>query len=99
MTVRILTSAFRDLASACEFYENQSPGLGLRFFLSVDSDIDRLEKTGGVHAQTFGFHRCLAKKFPFAIYYKIINQEVLVFRILDCRRDPADLAGSLGESG
>jgi hypothetical protein len=28
-------------------------------------------------------------RFPFAIYYKIESGDVRIFRVLDCRRDPA----------
>ena len=38
---------------------------------------------------TSGDHRLLAKRFPFAIYYRIQNEVVRVYAILDCRRDPA----------
>jgi hypothetical protein len=30
----------------------------------------------------------LARRFPHAIYYKITNNEVIVYRVIDCRRDP-----------
>jgi hypothetical protein len=34
-------------------------------------------------------HRLLSKRFPFAIYYRIESDEVRVYAVLDCRRDPA----------
>ena len=37
----------------------------------------------------FGCHRLLAKRFPFAVYYRIQDKVILVYAILDCRRDPA----------
>ena len=43
----------------------------------------------------FKFHRALASRFPYAIYYKILEGEVVVFRVLDCRRDPPKIAGDL----
>jgi len=42
MKVRILTSAFNDLAAGREFYERQGEGLGDYFFDSVFADIDSL---------------------------------------------------------
>ena len=31
----------------------------------------------------------LSKRFPFAVYYRIVENEILVYAVLDCRRDPA----------
>lgn len=32
--------------------------------------------------------RILSKRFPYAIYYRIENGVLIVYRILDCRRNP-----------
>jgi plasmid stabilization system protein ParE len=89
MKVRILSPAERDLEDGYRFYESQSPGLGSYFLDSLDSDIDSLAYFGGIHQLVFGYHRQLSKRFPFAIYYRIIDNEVVIFAILDCRRNPS----------
>jgi hypothetical protein len=89
MKIRILTPVERDLEEGYRFYEWQSPGLGSYFLDSLYSDIDSLAYFGGIHQLVFGYHRHLSKRFPFAIYYRIINNEVVVFAILDCRRNPS----------
>jgi hypothetical protein len=71
MNLRILPSAVRDLHRGREFYARQSDSLGDYFLDSLFSDIDSLELYAGVHAKFFGYCRLLAKRFPFAIYYKI----------------------------
>ena len=88
MNVRILSPAERDLEEGYRFYESQSPGLGSYFLDSLYSDIDSLAYFGGIHQLVFGYNRHLSKRFPFAIYYRIIDNEVLVFAVLDCRRNP-----------
>jgi hypothetical protein len=98
MTVRILTSAFNDLAAGRAFYESQGHGLGDYFFDSVFSDIDSLSLYGGIHPRVLGYHRLLAHRFPYAVYYKMdADGSVLVFRVLDCRQDPAKTISDLGE--
>ena len=90
MRVRILSSAFEDLAIGREFYEKQAEGVGSYFFDSVFSDIDSLSLFGGIHRKVFGFHRLLAHRFPYAIYYKMDpDGAVIVYRVLDCRQDPS----------
>jgi hypothetical protein len=36
----------------------------------------------------FEFHRLLAKRFPYAVYYRIDGETCIVFRVLDCRQEP-----------
>lgn len=90
MKIKILDSAKDDLVEGYYFYENQSEGLGTYFLDSIYSDIDSLKIYAGIHRKQYkSFYRLLSKRFPFAIYYRMKNQLVLVDAVLDCRRDPA----------
>lgn len=89
MRIEILDEAERDLVDASEFYERQSPGLGAYFLESLFADIESLYLYAGVHAQYFGYHRLLAKTFPFAIYYRADEHAIRIYAVLDCRRNPA----------
>ena len=96
MRVRILTSAFNDLVNGRKFYERQAAGIGSYFFDSLFSDIDSLALYGGIHAKVLGFHRLLASRFPYAIYYRMDSDgAVVVYRILDCRQEPVKTAKAL----
>ena len=87
MNLRILASAFNDLADGRDFYERQDSGLGEYFFDTFFSDIDSLVLYAGIHRKVFGFHRLLSKRFPYAIYYQIeTGNTVVVYRVLDCRQ-------------
>ncbi len=35
------------------------------------------------------YHRLLSKRFPFAIYYRLEENEVRVYAVVDCRKNPA----------
>jgi plasmid stabilization system protein ParE len=95
MKLRLLRSAIEDLADGRSFYDLQQPGVGDWFFDSLFSDIESLTLQAGIHSLHFSFHRLLASRFPYAIYYKILDGEAVVFRVLDCRRDPRKIAGDL----
>ena len=95
MTVRVLDSAEDHLAEGFRFYEEQAPGLGTYFLDSLFADIDSLVLYGGIHPMSLGFHRCIAKRFPFAIYYLVEADEVRVHAVLDCRRHPSWIRGRL----
>ena len=99
MNIRILSSAFNDLADGRDFYERQGEGLGGFFLDSLFSDIDSLMLYAGIHRKVFGFHRLLSKRFPHAIYYQIeAGNEAVVYRVLDCRQHPSKIRAVLKSS-
>jgi hypothetical protein len=89
MRIEILDEAEKDLVDGHAFYERQSQGLGQYFLDSLISDLESLNLYAGIHAMHFGHHRLLAKRFPFAVYYRIQDKVIRVYAILDCRRNPA----------
>jgi plasmid stabilization system protein ParE len=89
MKIEILDLAEKDLVDGFKFYGLQSKGLGDYFLDSIFSDIESLYLYAGIHALHFGYHRLLAKRFPFAIYYRLQEDIIRVYAVLDCRRNPA----------
>ncbi len=89
MTVRILKTARTDLSAGYWFYEEQEPGLGDYFLRRIYEDLELLSRIAGVHRQTArGLHKMIARRFPYAIFYRIRDEGVEVFAILDGRRSP-----------
>jgi hypothetical protein len=82
MKINILDAAEKDLEDGYLFYESRNPGLGSYF-------LDSLAYFGGIHMVVFGYHRLLAGRFPFDVYYRVIDNAVIVFAVLDCRRNPS----------
>ncbi|MEI6067491.1 MAG: type II toxin-antitoxin system RelE/ParE family toxin [Methylococcaceae bacterium] len=95
MKVQVLRSAMEDLSTGRRFYDRQERGIGDYFFDSLFAEIDSLALYAGIHSIHFGFYRLIAKRFPYAIYYKITDGKALVFRVLDCRRNPNRLRKAL----
>lgn len=96
MKIKLLSSEQDDLFASRSFYEKQGKGLGEYFFDSLFFDIDSLILYGGIHPKFFGYHRMLAKRFPYAIYYKLEKDSaIVVWRILDLRRDPKKIRQAL----
>ena len=90
MKIKILDFANLDLIDGYWFYEKQAKGLGSYFLDTLFSDIDSLKIYAGIHSIHFEkYHRLLSKRFPFAVYYRIEDDTVFIYAILDCRRDPA----------
>lgn len=95
MNVQILQGARRDLMAGYHFYEQQEPGLGGYFLTSLAADIDSLIIYAGIHPVWWGYYRMLAKRFPFAVYYRREGNNVYVWAVADCRKNPNSLKEKL----
>jgi plasmid stabilization system protein ParE len=93
--IKILPSALEDLDRGRRFYARQGKSVGDYFLDSLFSDIDSLELYAGIHLKVFDFHRLLAKRFPYAVYYKVDGDVCIVFRVLDCRQEPEKTTDAL----
>ena len=91
MRIEVLDEAEEDLINGFAFYERLAEGLGDYFLDSLFADLESLQLCAGIHSLHFGYHRLLAKRFPFAVYYKIQGDVVRIYAVLDCRRDPASI--------
>jgi hypothetical protein len=91
MDIHILEEAREDLFKGAKFYEAQKIKLGNYFFDSVMSDIESLELYYGIHFKVKNYHRMLAKRFPYAIYYKYDEDTIRIYAILDCRSKPKNI--------
>ena len=98
MNIRILHLAIQDIESGQQFYEQQQEGLGVYFLDSLFSDIDSLLLYAGVHPQFFGYYRSLSKRFPYAIYYRLSENTIDIWRVLDCRQNPTVINKSLKQT-
>jgi hypothetical protein len=91
MRIEILDAAEQDLIVGFNFYEIQYQGLGHYFLDSVYADMESLQLYCGIHTKSFGYHRLLTKRFPFAIYYRHDKESIRIYAILDCRKNPKSI--------
>jgi len=84
----ILDLAEADLLDGYSFYEKQSVGVGSYFLESLYSDIESLRLYAGIHCRYETYYRLLSNRFPYAVYYQVIDDTIAVWRVLDCRRNP-----------
>jgi plasmid stabilization system protein ParE len=78
-----------DVISAYLWYEEKSKGLGeefLRIFYARSAEIAR---TPNLYRKVYkNFHRCLLKRFPYAIYFIVKKKTVIVCGVFHCARNP-----------
>jgi len=77
---------------------NGKAAVSVGYFLeTLNSDIESLRLYAGIHPKVFGYHRMLSKRFPFCVYYDVHEEEIRVWRVLDCRHDPRWIELQLGK--
>ena len=87
----IRPEAEADLADAQDWYERQQPGLGAEFLLCVEEVFARLNRTPEMYEEVYrGVRRALTRRFPYAVYYRVAANDVVVLGILHTRRDPQE---------
>ena len=88
-SLRFLPELEEDLLAGYFWYEEKMPGLGeefLRIFYACCGDLSR---NGFLYKKVHGeFRRCLLRRFPYAVYYRIEESEIIVFGLFHCARDP-----------
>ena len=85
-----LPEVARDVADGKQYYEELSPGTGgLRFETAVRQVVTQIEAGLVTHIRAFeSFHRVLLPKFPYVLYYRLIENKAVITAILYARFDP-----------
>jgi toxin ParE1/3/4 len=79
-----------DVEAAFEWYENQQSGLGAEFLDELRATYNRIVD-GPLKYQELraGIRRALLKRFPYAVYFAIEADSVVIVAVLHASRDPA----------
>ena len=93
--VYIMEEAVDDLNEGRSFYDLQETGVGDYFWDCLIADIESLIIYAGIHRKKLGFYQMFAKRFPYGIYYEIIDKIAYVVAILPMRKDPAWISEQL----
>lgn len=79
-----------DIEAAFQWYENERSGLGLEFLDELRATYDRIVE-GPLKYQELrsGIRRALVRRFPYAVYFAIEVDVIVVLAVLHASRDPA----------
>jgi len=96
--LRFLPEVEADVLKGRAWYEERTPGLGeafVRAFYACAQELVRYPRQcQKVHRD---FRRHLLRRFPYALYYRVENDTVVVFGAFHCARDPRHLRKELGD--
>ena len=96
MQIRFVPEANAELAEARLWYRLQRDGLDIELMRRIDETLDRINdaprRFPRVHRQ---LRRAIVRQFPFAIFYAVTDDEILVFAVFHSKRDPKQLTSRL----
>ncbi len=88
-TVRLREEADRDIADAAKWYEEQREGLGHEFLDEVLHSISLIQENPLSYPLVLrDTHRAVVSKFPFAIFYRVVDYHLVVIAVMHGSRSP-----------
>lgn len=79
-----------ELLEAQAWYERRATGLGAAFARTVEAAIESLRRAPGQYPVVHrDIRRVLLRRFPYAIFYRADDHEILVLAVFHLARDPA----------
>ena len=86
---RFLPEVEEDAIAGYEWYETKSPGLGEDFLRMFYARAGEISRNPLIFQKVYNeFRRCLLRRFPYAIYFTIMDRKIIVFGLFHCARDP-----------
>ena len=96
--VSFLGAAYLDIRAAFEWYDAQRPGLGDDFIAAVDTGLHAVlafpDAHPAVHRDT---RRFLIERFPYALFYRVDADGLVVIACLHAARDSETQTARLEE--
>jgi len=88
----IRKEAEADIAEAHQFYESCRENLGSDFLLCLETTFARITKNPSQFQPVYKhIYRALPKRFPYGVYYIVLESTILVVGVIHVRRSPAHL--------
>jgi plasmid stabilization system protein ParE len=89
MHIRFTPEADAELAEARQWYSHQRQDLDLEFMECIDDALSRIADNPHLFPLVYrSLRRSVVRRFPFAVLYEVITDEIEVFAIFHSRRDP-----------
>jgi plasmid stabilization system protein ParE len=80
-----------DVAAAYHWYETETPGLGAEFLDELIAAYDRIAARPLQYQDLrSGVRRALLRRFPYAVYFAVERDVIVVLAVLHASRDPAE---------
>ena len=79
-----------DVEAAFDWYEAEEPGLGFEFLAELRTAYERIvDHPFGYQDIRSGIRRALTRRFPYAVYFSVEGETIVIVAVLSTARDPA----------
>lgn len=83
--------AAREVQEAFDWYEEKSEGLGLEFLRAADACMAGIKRNPFASPVIYQeVRRSLLRRFPYALFYIITEERIIVLACFHAKRDPVD---------
>ena len=89
--LRIAPEAEQELAEAAAWYEKRRAGLGIELIAVIDRELDAILEMPLIHPLWRAdrpYRKRAAKRFPYLIFFRVEEDEIIVAAIAHIRRTP-----------
>ncbi len=94
--LRFLPEVEEDVIGGYVWYEAKSQGLGEEFLRIFYASASEITRNPLLYPKVYNeFRRCLLRRFPYAIYFMIENDQIIIFGLFHCARDPRSIRTKL----
>ena len=92
LNIRFAEEARSEFETAAQWYEEQRKGLGAQFVLAVEAKLDFIRKSPEIFPVTYNqYRRALVKRFPFAIFFEKVDDEIRILAVYHTSRTSENL--------
>ena len=94
--LRFLPIIEEDALAGYTWYEEKARGLGGEFLRLFYAGAREIPRNPLLYPKVYReFRRRLLRRFPYAIYFRIEDETVIVFGLFHCARDPRTIRAQL----
>jgi len=87
-----------DIDSGRMWYEQKSKGLGEEFLRMFYARAQEIQRNPLLYQTVYNnFRRCLLRRFPYTIYFNIEDQNIIIYGLFHCARNPITINKNLQE--
>ena len=95
-SLHFLPEVEEDVSAGYTWYEGKSTGLGEEFLRSFYAASGEILPNPNIYQKVYqDFRRCLLRRFPYAIYFLISEDQIIIFGLIHCARDPRTVKSKL----
>jgi len=96
--IRFLPDVEDDVVAGYRWYEWKAPGLGDEFLRMFYASLEGIKRNPRTSSKVYyEIRRGLLRRFPYAVYFRVQGNEVIVFGLFHCARDPRRIESTLQE--